>query len=164
MILLTKRKLAILAAAVALLAVLLPFLLRRSLPTAAPYSDESAQVPIIMYHALMENTSRSGEYVITPEQLESDFCYLRERGYTPISFSELYEYTVDPQTRLPEKCVMITFDDGYYNNYIYGFPLLKRYAIKCFHTSPLSAPSADAKWRQTEKNRCRPIRICAGSR
>jgi peptidoglycan/xylan/chitin deacetylase (PgdA/CDA1 family) len=54
---------------------------------------------------------------------------LRDNGYTAVTVSDLLGY-VNDGTPLPEKPVMITFDDGYYNNYLYAFPLLKKYNMK----------------------------------
>ncbi len=93
-------------------------------------SDDGIDLPVIMYHAIMEDKSRVGKYVITPELFESDLKYLKENGYTPILMDDLIKYTEDFFAILPEKPILITFDDGYYSNYFYAFPLLKKYNMK----------------------------------
>lgn len=91
--------------------------------------SDGVQVPVLMYHSLLKDTSRSGQYVITPSQFASDLAWLKEHGYESILVQDLIDY-VDSGTPLPEKPVLITFDDGYYNNYLYGFPLLKEQNMK----------------------------------
>lgn len=92
-------------------------------------SDEESyiNVPIIMYHSILK--SSKGDYIIHPNILENDLKYICEKGYTSITMSELinYVYNNDP---LPEKPVIITFDDGHYNNLTYAVPLLKKYNMK----------------------------------
>lgn len=68
-------------------------------------------------------------YVISPKLFEQDLKYLKKHGYTSILMSDLIAY-VENGRPLPEKPILITFDDGYYNNYLYAFPLLKKYQEK----------------------------------
>lgn len=97
--------------------------------------DPGVRVPVIMYHAVMDDASRLGKYVISPEELESDFKWLSENGYTAILSEDLINYT-ENGAALPEKPILLTFDDGYYNNYLYAYPTAKRYGMK-FVLSPI---------------------------
>ena len=83
-------------------------------------------LPILMYHSVLKDSSRLGQYVISPAQLESDLAYIRQQGYTTVVMRDVIDY-VDNGTPLPEKPIMLTFDDGFYNNYLYAYPLLKQY-------------------------------------
>jgi len=103
------------------------FSVHKSEITSAPIKEE-AHVPIIMYHSVLKDPARTGEYVITPDMLRSDFEYLKKHGYTAVSASELISYVHDG-TPLPEKPVMITFDDGFLNNIEYALPLLREYSM-----------------------------------
>jgi peptidoglycan/xylan/chitin deacetylase (PgdA/CDA1 family) len=62
----------------------------------------------------------------TPRQFESHLAYLRHAGYETISMKQL-AYAVSQQMTLPEKPIILTFDDGYRDNYEHAFPLLRRY-------------------------------------
>ncbi len=84
-------------------------------------------VPIFMYHEVKPSKTRKD--VITPYEFESDIKYLNGCGYTAITMTELIDY-VDGKGTLPEKPIIITFDDGYYNNYVYVYPILKKYNVK----------------------------------
>jgi peptidoglycan/xylan/chitin deacetylase (PgdA/CDA1 family) len=86
-------------------------------------------VPILMYHSILKDPDHTGTYVVTPEQLEGDLQWLKAHGYTAVQMSEVIAYARGQGT-LPEKPVVITFDDGYYNNYLYAYPLLKQYGMK----------------------------------
>lgn len=91
--------------------------------------NKGVKVPILMYHSVLKDTARSGKYVITPAQMEEDLKYLIRQGYTTIVVQDLVDY-VDGKAELPEKPVMLSFDDGYYNNYTYVLPLLEQYRAK----------------------------------
>ena len=77
----------------------------------------------------LKQRRQGGKYVITPKTLEEVFAYLKAHGYTAVTISDLIAYQ-EGRKELPQKPVMITFDDGYYNNYSYAFPLLKKYDMK----------------------------------
>ena len=91
--------------------------------------SKGINVPIIMYHSILKDDARQGLYVISPVLVEKDFVYLKEKGCTPVFVNDLIRY-VNYGEKLPEKPVVITFDDGCYNNYYYIFPLLKKYNFK----------------------------------
>lgn len=97
------------------------------LPASSEVKEYS--LPIIMYHSVREDESYSGKYVITPKLLREDIEYLLQCGYTPIGVGDIINFT-ENDLILPEKPILLTFDDGYYNNYAYVFPLLKEYGIK----------------------------------
>lgn len=84
-------------------------------------------LPIIMYHEV--KTYKTGKDVIMPWEFESDLKFLKENGYTTITMSDLIGY-VYHDASLPEKPIILSFDDGYLNNYVYVLPLLKKYDMK----------------------------------
>ena len=92
-------------------------------------TEESIKLPIIMYHSISKDTKQQGKYVIDPSKLEDDLIKLKENGYTTITIQQLIDYT-ENKSDLPSKPIILTFDDGYYNNYCYGFPLLKENNMK----------------------------------
>ena len=92
-------------------------------------SDEYIKVPIIMYHSILKDPARSNKYTITPAVLEEDLKYIKANGYETITISDLISY-VYADKPLPPKPIILTFDDGHYNNYGYLYPLLEKYDMK----------------------------------
>ncbi|MCL2593610.1 MAG: polysaccharide deacetylase family protein [Defluviitaleaceae bacterium] len=91
---------------------------------------EPFYLPVLMYHQISENPKRLCEYVISPEAFESDLKLLKELGYQPITTAELLKYAENKYQNVPEKAIMLTFDDGYLSDYVYAFPLLEKYEMK----------------------------------
>ena len=99
------------------------------LPPASPSTQlhrqaRLAQVPIFMYHDILPR--KEVFFDVTPEALESHFERLREIGATPISPDWLLAH-LRTGYPLPEKPVLLSFDDGYGGHYEYVYPLLKKY-------------------------------------
>lgn len=88
---------------------------------------EAVYVPIIMYHEV--KTFKNGKDVISPWEFESDLKYLSENDYTAITMGELIDYVYNGAS-LPDKPIILSFDDGYLSNYVYVYPLLKKYNTK----------------------------------
>ena len=85
-------------------------------------------IPILMYHCVNyvpEGNQGAADLYVSPEKFEEDLKYLSENGYQTVLPRELAS-----GAKLPEKPVMITFDDGYRDNYSNAFPLLKKYNMK----------------------------------
>lgn len=100
----------------------------------AAVAEERVKIPIVMYHSVLKDESRHGKYVISPAEFETDLIWLQQHGYTTILISDLIAYTQGAP--LPEKPVLLTFDDGYYNNYLYAFEIAKKHRAK-FVISPI---------------------------
>ena len=83
-------------------------------------------VLILNYHMVKPEFS---SLAIDPEDFEQQLVYLQNHGYTTISPSELYA-AIEGREALPKNPVLITFDDGYKDNYTIAFPLLKKYHMK----------------------------------
>ena len=84
-------------------------------------------VPVLMYHSI---TYEKGNAICLPvERFEEHLKYLKDNGYYTITLTDLYEYLMR-DTPIPEKSVVLTFDDGYENNYTDMFPVLKKYNFK----------------------------------
>jgi hypothetical protein len=110
-------------------------------------SQEKVRLPVIMYHSLLYDDSRQGKYELSPDVLESDMKYLAERGYHTVTPSDLAAYIRGAS--LPDRPVMLTFDDGYLNNCKYLPPLLEKYGMRALvspvarlRTAPRSSRSA----------------------
>lgn len=88
---------------------------------------DGIELPVLMYHSVLK--SKSGVYIVSPSQLEQDFKRITDCGYTAVTSEEVINY-VDGKGSLPSKPILITFDDGHYNNMYYALPLLKKYNLK----------------------------------
>jgi len=97
--------------------------------TQGQITEDGIEVPIVMYHSIMKSSKEMGKYVITPTEFESDLRYLKEHDYETITMTDLINYVYN-NFELPPKPVIITFDDGNFNNYIFGKPLLQKYEMK----------------------------------
>ncbi|HML32354.1 polysaccharide deacetylase family protein [Sporomusa sphaeroides] len=83
-------------------------------------------VPILAYHQV---SSAAEIYSIDPADFEQQMQYLANHGYTAVSLSELFAAR-EGTGRLPEKPVIITFDDGYADNYLTALPIMEKYRMK----------------------------------
>lgn len=86
-----------------------------------------------MYHYLSVPPAGADIYrrdlSVTPENFEAQLAYLQAQDFTTISLEDLTYYLAGLQP-LPEKPIILTFDDGYADNYTNAFPLLKKYGFK----------------------------------
>ncbi|SER70836.1 Polysaccharide deacetylase [Gracilibacillus ureilyticus] len=97
--------------------------------TATGGKDAELDIPILMYHHISTDASLHNTMIISPEKFEQDMIAVKEAGYTTIHLNELADY-VNGKTELPEKPVVVTFDDGYLSNYEYAYPVLKKLDMK----------------------------------
>lgn len=103
------------------------FLLIFPLCAFAPSKSQKVNLPVLMYHSV--TSYGKSKYIVTEKQLENDLKRLTENGFTAVSAQELIDYA-DGKGDLPEKPILLTFDDGHYNNLSTALPLLEKYHCK----------------------------------
>ena len=89
--------------------------------------SERRAVPVLNYHQV--EVKDGNPLTLHPEQFEAQMAYLKEEGYTTVTIDELMD-ACENGAALPEKPVVITFDDGYEDNYEYAYPILQKYGFK----------------------------------
>jgi peptidoglycan/xylan/chitin deacetylase (PgdA/CDA1 family) len=89
------------------------------------------RIPVFMYHSVgIINTLWDRNQLTCPyEVFEKQLRFLNINRYTTIHLNDLFEFIVN-QKPLPDKAVILTFDDGYADNYIFAYPLLIKYGFK----------------------------------
>ena len=95
-------------------------------------SKGSTRVPIFMYHQIGYPPKGASKFVtglyVTPEQFEEQMAYLVKNNYKTAGSLQLYNL-LKKGGNPSQKTVMITFDDGTYEQYKYAFPILKKYGL-----------------------------------
>lgn len=126
-------------------------------PTATT-SAAALRIPILIYHSVRPDyigeTLGQKAFSITPELFEKQLQYLHDNGFTVISLDDL-AHDLDVGTTSPvAKPVVITFDDGWRNQYEYAFPLLKKHNLKAtffVYTKPIDHYPHFLTWNQLKE-------------
>lgn len=84
------------------------------------YLERSSRLYVLMYHSVAPDGTECGEWTVTMSTFRQHMNWLTEHGYTSVLPSELVS-----GKPLPEKPVLISFDDGYADNYTCALPVLR---------------------------------------
>ncbi|MEG1460451.1 MAG: polysaccharide deacetylase family protein [Oscillospiraceae bacterium] len=90
--------------------------------------EAGTRLPIVMYHHLSEKPRLLNQHVLGVWEFENDLKYLRDKGYESISLGELLAW-YEGNFEMPERPVLITFDDGFESTGVYAVPLLEKYGF-----------------------------------
>jgi peptidoglycan/xylan/chitin deacetylase (PgdA/CDA1 family) len=121
---------------------------RKRAAALSPEPGRVARFDILVYHHVTEDSPES-ETVISPARFEEHLEALSKAGYTAVSAGDILDF-VERGAPLPEKAVLITFDDGYLSNYEYAFPLLKKHSAKAL-ISPIGISMGSDRYRNTDR-------------
>lgn len=124
------------------------------------------QVPILMYHKIRDYKEKDSKkakiFITTPTAFEEQMKYLHDHGYNVISIDDLMKaFNGAP---LPDKPVIITFDDGFNSQYTYALPILEKYrdtATFFIYTDAVSAYGDYMTWEQVHDLASKGMTIAA---
>ena len=95
-------------------------------PKPGPPITSPVDVPIMMYHIIGPPDQPANDALaVSAADFAAQMSYLACAGYTPITVQRLFD-AFDGKATLPEKPIILTFDDGWVGQYTYGFPVLKQ--------------------------------------
>jgi peptidoglycan/xylan/chitin deacetylase (PgdA/CDA1 family) len=102
-------------------------------PTPTDNLSSTLRVPILMYHYVSRPPANADIYrndlSVTPENFREQMVYLVEEGYSTIDLYDL-STAVTNKGSLPDKPIILTFDDGYIDNYQNAFQILQEFELK----------------------------------
>jgi peptidoglycan/xylan/chitin deacetylase (PgdA/CDA1 family) len=108
-----------------------------AIPTPSPFPTpdgvpRSVVVPVLMYHHVSEPDPTADairrDLSVSPEQFEAQLRYLIEHEWEPVTLESLVRY-LQLGHSLPSKPVILTFDDGFEDQYTNAYPLLRKYGF-----------------------------------
>lgn len=111
------------------------------------WRPRSTGVPILMYHKIGDPPpgSRLKSLWVSAREFRDQMTYLKVHGFTPVTFLDIAAH-VDEGVPVPEKPVLITFDDGYRNNYENAFPVLREFGFKAVVFLVVNTVEAENAW------------------
>lgn len=101
------------------------YLKRSFLGANLKYNNEG--VPVLMYHSI--SNKKGNEIELSKDLFEIQMKFLKDNNYITLSLDELYDF-LSFNKPIPKKSVVITFDDGYIDNYLNAYPILKKYNFR----------------------------------
>ncbi|MDB5085437.1 MAG: polysaccharide deacetylase [Bacilli bacterium] len=90
-------------------------------------SNQQIQIPILVYHSIADNPSNP--YCTNPSVFDAEMRHLKDTGYTTITFGDLESAWLQG-SKLPQRPIIVSLDDGYADNYTNAFPVLQKYNQK----------------------------------
>ncbi|WP_394777048.1 polysaccharide deacetylase family protein [Flavobacterium sp.] len=102
-----------------------------------------SKLPILMYHNICQSKSGSNKLTVSAHNLERQFQYLTDNNYKTFHFSDL-----EKMKSIPEKSIVLTFDDVTENQLIYALPLLEKYKLKASFFIPFKYIAKTDLWNE----------------
>ena len=120
--------------------------------------QEKKQIPILMYHSIAQSTNpKFKQFAVPPALFAEHMTYLRQHSYTPINVTQLVCMFLQGKFALPERPVVLTFDDGFADFYTNALPVLQQ----CGFTATLYIATgfigSTSRWLAREGEATRPM-------
>lgn len=103
-------------------------------PAVANARTDIPAIPVLNYHSITVDPGNRA--TITPEKFTEQMNYLAEQSYTTLTLQQFTDI-LEGRMQAPDKPVLLTFDDGYADNYEHALPLLKQLG---FHATLFVSP------------------------
>jgi peptidoglycan/xylan/chitin deacetylase (PgdA/CDA1 family) len=137
--------------------------------------DPALRVPILMYHEINDNPVLSGRLAVPPGGFAEQLSFLKAEGYQMLTAGQVARALREPETEVPAKPAVLTFDDGFADFYQTVLPLLSKYGftatlfvtsgwvVGCCPQAARSGPPGTLNWEQLKEIAAAGIEVAAHS-
>jgi peptidoglycan/xylan/chitin deacetylase (PgdA/CDA1 family) len=123
-----------------------------------PIKTEEKKVPILMYHSVSKDaTPKYRPFVVSPETFANHMAYLRQHLYTPITITQFIRAVAQGGAALPERPIVLTFDDGFADFLAEALPILQQYNFTATLYIATGFIGSTSRWMQREREATRPM-------
>src|SRR5206468_3352471 len=93
-------------------------------------NHKGKSIPILMYHSIADDASpKFKPFTVKPALFAENIAYLYHQGYTPMTVTQLMNTFSQANTLLPERPIVLTFDDGFADFFTAALPILQQYGF-----------------------------------
>src|SRR4030042_6933398 len=85
-------------------------------------------LPILMYHSVKPSVPAGNRLIVSADTFERQMDFLKKPRNNVLNLEDAASF-IENRKKLPSKSIVLTFDDGYKDNYTYAFPILKKYNL-----------------------------------
>ena len=110
-----------------IIALIIVFILPGFLNHSYSKTENEFSIPVLMYHSITKD--EKGLFKVPKDKFYEQMKYLKDNNYKTLTLDELYNHLING-IPFPEKSIVITFDDGYSDNYENAYPILKKFGFK----------------------------------
>ncbi len=115
------------------------------------------ETPILMYHSISDTAnSEFADFIVPPARFKEQIEYLDAEGYTTLTVTELATAIIEGQS-LPERRVLLTFDDAFVDFSTQALPVLERFGCRATLYIPTAYVGKTSQWMATIGEGDRPI-------
>lgn len=102
-------------------------------------------IPVLMYHSVSDVATRGFRtWAVPAQQFDDQMQHLFESGYTTLTVSELFE--ARRRGAVPQRCVLLTFDDAFEDFSSTALPIMEKYGIKSTLFVPTAFVEGTSRW------------------
>lgn len=114
------------------------------------------KVPILMYHSISKAAvPKFRQFTVSPELFAEQMAYLHHYRYTTMTVTQFVSARAQGMSALPERPIVLTFDDGYADFYTAAFPVLKRYDFTATIYIATAFVDGASRWLRRERETMR---------
>ena len=126
-----------------------------------PVQLKKKKIAILMYHSISDHaTPQFKQFTVSPALFTDHMAYLRQHAYTPITVTQ-YVHALsqgnNANSALPERPVLLTFDDGFADFFTEALPVLKQFNFTATLYIATAFVNSTSHWLQREEEMRRPM-------
>jgi peptidoglycan/xylan/chitin deacetylase (PgdA/CDA1 family) len=123
-----------------------------------PAKQEKRQIPILMYHSIAQSTNpKFKQFAVPPVSFAEQMAYLHQHSYAPINVTQLVRMLSQERSALPERPIVLTFDDGFADFYTKALPVLRQYGFTATLYITTGFIGGTSRWLAREGEATRPM-------